>query len=187
MISQLSNEHKVVIQLTCETETFLCSCYSPPTDHSPVDRLEETFQTLSNNQLKKLCLCTDSNAHSTAWYNSFTDRKGSELEAFLLNNNMLVCNLEGYGPTFENSSNGKSWIDITAIGASLQQNVTNWKILEQESLSFHKFIYFEINYQGYTSDKQQLFNFKLTNWSQFNEHLETQIHNNNFKIKWNMF
>ena len=79
-------------------------------------------------------------------YNSYSDRKGSELESFLLNNNKLVCSLEEYCPTFENLSNRKSWIDITTVGARLQQNITNWKILEQQSLSLHKFIDFEINY-----------------------------------------
>ena len=182
MISQASSEHSVLIQITNPCELFFCSCYCPPSDQTPLTRLEPCFQALSSTQRKNLCLCTDSNLHSTTWFNTFTDRKGSELESLLLNNEMIICNIEEYGPTFENTQNGKSWIDLTAVGSNLYSRILNWKILEKESLSFHKFISFEVQCDIFSNDKNNAnksLNFKLTDWKLFNESLEKKFNENN--------
>ena len=78
---------------------------------------------------------------------------------------MIICNIEEYGPTFENTQNGKSWIDLTAVGSNLYSKILNWKILEKESLSCHKYISFELQRDIFSNDKNnanKTLNFKST-------------------------
>ena len=91
---------------------------------------------------------------------------------------MIICNLEVYGPTFENTQNGKSWIDLTAVDSNLYSKILNWKILEKELLSFHKYISLEVQCDIFSNDKSnanKTSNFKLTYWKLFNESLKKEI------------
>ena len=78
--------------------------------------------------------------------------------------------------------NGKSWIDLTAIGSNLYSRILNWKILEKESLSFHNYIFFDIQCDIFSNDKNnanKTLNYKLTDWKLFNESLQKKFNENN--------
>ena len=63
-----------------------------------------------------------------------------------------------------------------------ESRILNWKILEKESLSFHKFISFEVQCDIFSNDKNNAnksLNFKLTDWKLFNESLEKKFNENN--------
>ena len=140
--------------------------YSPSTDNSPLDRLERPISALTPQQINNLCICTDSNAHSTLWFNNFTENKGEDLEDILLRYNLTIANIEDYSPTFDNGR-GKSHIDITAVGTNISNS--EWKILNDESFSFHKLIYFELKDIENIDNSNPQYNIKLTDWFIFNE------------------
>ena len=110
----------------------IISVYSRPTDNSPLDKLERPISALTPQQINNLCICTDSNAHSTLWFNNFTNNKGEDLEDILLRYNLTIANTEDYGPTFD-SGRGKSHINFTAVGTNISNGITEWKVLNDES------------------------------------------------------
>ena len=171
MLSESSNEHCVTVELTnlmdnsCN-KICIISVYSPSTDNSPLDRLERPISALTPQQINNLCICTDSNAHSTLWFNNFTDYKGEDLEDILLRYNLTIANIEDYGPTLD-SGRGKSHIDVTAVGTNISNS--EWKILNDESFSFHKLIYFELKDIENIDNSNPQYNIKLTDWFIFNE------------------
>lgn len=56
--------------------------------------------------------------------------------------NLTVLN-DGNTPTFERGSSS-SYIDITACSEGLVTKFANWRVLEEESLSLHRYIYYEV-------------------------------------------
>jgi hypothetical protein len=64
-------------------------------------------------------LCTDSNAHSKAWYDSNNDLRGEIVLDFIAKNDLvLMNNNENESPTYE-TVRGKSNIDLTLITNNL--------------------------------------------------------------------
>ena len=146
----------------------IISVYSPPADNSPLDRLERPISALTPQQINNLCMCADSNAHSTLWFNNFTDNKGEDLEDILLRYNLTIANIEDYGPTFD-SGWGKSHI---IVDTNISNRITEWKILSDESFSFHKLICFELKDTENIDNLNPQYDIKLTDWSIFNDTLE---------------
>ena len=73
------------------------------------------------------------------------DKKGDDLEAILLQHDLSVLNDVNSPPTFENSRGGVSWIDISIAGCQIVDKISNWKVQDEECLSFHKIITFTFN------------------------------------------
>ena len=164
VISQASNPYCITCNITSSSgnNIFISSIYSPPSDLSPLSRLKCIFENLSSSDLSKLIICADLNAHSDLWSNaSKTDLKGEEVEGALFQNNMLVVNNPDSPPTFE-SSRGRSWIDLTICGHQVFDKLTNWKVNEEETLSLHKMIEFDIE-TDLQVDPPVRYNYESTN------------------------
>ena len=78
----------------------------------------------------------DSNARNKLWGSKITDKKGKELEDFILHQNLNILNTPKenmhYIPRY------KAMVDVT-IGED-KVKVENWKYLIVESLSDHPYI-----------------------------------------------
>ena len=179
LLSKASNSHCATCVLNSSLGKILVSSlYSPPPDQSPDEKLNFLFDNLDHREIQRLVLCGDLNAHSNVWSNSTsTDRKGEVVESIFLQYNMLVLNDPNSPPTFD-SGRGRSWIDVTAAGDHMADKISNWKVLEEETLSFHKLISFDIQ-TPHEDDLTVKYHFESTDWIQFNMFMQNQFILNN--------
>ncbi|XP_035210501.1 uncharacterized protein LOC118184883 [Stegodyphus dumicola] len=86
----------------------------------------------------------DMNAHCVQWGYPKSDSRGEQVEDFIAANSLVLHNDTVQGPTFETCS-GKGWPDLTLSSTNASTFLKNWKILDEENNSDHKFIHFEID------------------------------------------
>lgn len=92
------------------------------------------------------CIITrDINAKPMRWGNRMDDERGNLWLEWIDELDMMVLN-EGDKPTFERD-NSTSIIDVTFASIRVGRMVRDWKVLEEESLSDHNYIYFEVRNQ----------------------------------------
>ena len=132
--------------------------------------------------IQRLVLCGDFNARSNVWSNnSVTDVKGEEVEGILLKHNMIVMNDPNSTPTFD-SGRGQSWIDLTVCGDLIADKIRNWRVVNEESLSFHKMIKFDIQTIRTDSIVEKC-HYNSTDWKHFNECLKEKFVYSNITAK----
>ena len=91
------------------------------------------------------------------------NQRGEVFEDFLTLNNLFVCNL-GKKYTYD-CATGKSIIDITIVSTPLVDRIQNWKVHDEDYLSDHKLISFNLTFN---KPPPGLFrNFKKANWPYF--------------------
>lgn len=85
----------------------------------------------------------DFNAKSTIWGNETDDRRGIILLDWIAGNNLILHN-QGNEPTFRRGTS-HSIIDLTLTSDNIATKISNWQVLEEESMSDHMYIYYEVN------------------------------------------
>ena len=121
------------------------SCYFSPNDKlerfaAELDALEESLASAS---AMDVIITGDFNAKSPDWGEARLDRRGTMVSELIARRDLAVLNT-GNGQTFRRGS-ASSIIDLTLCSQTLARKVVNWRILEEESLSDHLYIYFEVN------------------------------------------
>jgi hypothetical protein len=91
----------------------------------------------------KLIVAMDSNSRSTTCYEVTTNSTGNLLKEFVASNQLHIINEDSTRTTFQ-SSRGKSNIDITITNNQMLADIKNWQISEEESVSDHNIIKFNI-------------------------------------------
>ena len=116
-----------------------------------------------------LIMGLDSNAHSQLWGCEESNQRGEELEAILLEHEMVVLNQDDV-PTFI-TEKGKSIIDITIANryAIEKWDFEDWRVDLQESFSDHRYITFSGG--TFVPEKREVRNLNKTNWTKFREQL----------------
>ncbi|CAG2166254.1 unnamed protein product [Oppiella nova] len=120
--------HTVVTIETPEEQIHLISAYHPPhVDNTElIQKLVDIIDGLQN---KNFCIGIDANAKSGAWGllpHQVEDNRGTNM-----------CELMS-------SSRQLSFIDLTLVGRSLLHRTGEWMVSEEESMSDHRYIDFEI-------------------------------------------
>ena len=88
-------------------------------------------------------IAADFNAKSIEWGCTITDHRGLILEDLMATNLLTAVN-EGSTATFE-INNRSSIVDVTLAPEARLHQITGWKVLDTETLSDHKYVYFEFN------------------------------------------
>jgi hypothetical protein len=116
----------------------------------------------------------DSNSRSTEWYDTTTNAKGRNLEEHLSSNQLHIMNEESERTTF-NSSRGTSSIDITAVSNQLIAEISDWKIREEESFSYHLIIQYRVGHRDQCRNELHFYGtryiVKQENYINFDKHL----------------
>ena len=143
LIDQLSDEDTVVIEITYGNLKFIATSIYMDSKKEIASDLHkiENIQRLAKDQ--GLIVAMDSNARSTTWYDAKTNRRGKILEEFILSNRLNIANEDCAINTFE-STMGASNIDLTIADNKMIKLLHTWQCNEQESLSDHRFITFDI-------------------------------------------
>jgi len=84
----------------------------------------------------------DFNAKSRLWGSPTEDKRGAILADLMSALDLHACN-SGVSPTFVRGQS-ESHIDVTLVSNTIRGKVVDWKVLENESLSLHKYISFDI-------------------------------------------
>ena len=94
---------------------------------------------------------------------------------------MIVLNDPNSQPTFD-SERGQSWIDLTVCGDLIADKIRNWRVVNEESLSFHKMIEFDIQTVR-TDSIVEIYHYNSTDWKRFNECLKEKFVYSNITAK----
>lgn len=119
------------------------SCYS--SGKKDITELESTLYYIAKRiRLKKenAVVAGDFNAKSPAWGMPNTDDRGQLMTEWIAENNMSIAN-RGFKPTFQRL-NCASILDLTIATESLIGKVEQWEVSEEETLSDHNYITFDI-------------------------------------------
>lgn len=115
---------------------------------SPNNRMEdfkkhtdEIMEDIQNRRVEAIVM-GDINAKSHRWGNRMEDARGTYWTEWLDQLNMIVAN-SGNKPTFERG-HSSSVLDVTMATERMGGRISKWEVLEEESLSDHNYIYFEI-------------------------------------------
>lgn len=90
----------------------------------------------------------DFNAKSQDWGSCKEDNRGKALADLIASLGLISCN-QGNEPTFVRGAS-ESHIDITFASRAVADRVRDWKVLDEESLSLHRYIQYSIAAQRTT-------------------------------------
>ncbi|KAJ8972488.1 hypothetical protein NQ314_000164 [Rhamnusium bicolor] len=117
--------------------------YSSP--NIPLDDFKQyidgLMEDVTSNSGKSIIL-GDLNVKSPEWGSPTTDNRGAYMAEWISTLDLVVHN-NGDIPTFERG-NSTSFIDVTFSTQDIARDIINWKVLMEESMSPHRFIYFEV-------------------------------------------
>lgn len=123
----------------------LYSCYWPPHGSSSIaeflDFLDRLNTSIRGSKMPVIA-AGDFNAKSGFWGSNHEDARGVLLTDLMSAHNMTACN-QGNNPTFVRE-HSETHIDITFASNSIVNRITNWRVLEDESLSLHKYMAFDV-------------------------------------------
>ena len=134
------------------------SCYFPPNDQNDkfekfkkdIDELEASLKTSKGDVL----IAGDFNSKSPEWGETRSDRRGKTVCEFVARNDLVIIN-KGDKCTFQRGE-ASSIIDLTIGSTRLARRIKDWEVLDDESLSDHRYIVFSVAaYARCHNDKAQ--------------------------------
>ncbi|GJQ83685.1 hypothetical protein Trydic_g14392 [Trypoxylus dichotomus] len=158
---------------------IVISCYLPPEVRhagefqANIIKLRNAFSKLSIDT-NAVIMGLDANSKSALWNSPTEDWRGRELETFLENYSFVVLN-NNEEPTFVGHQ-GSSFIDFTAVNFRAYGMTSEWSLSEDETLSDHKLIRFDINNGNNIEQRQTVkrgFCAKKADWEMFGNAFST--------------
>jgi hypothetical protein len=146
-LPQLSTRDLAVVQIRVSPtgggrgNIIVASAYLPGYETLPQQQLDHLFDFCRTNKTE-LLVGMDANAHHTMWGSSDTNARGEELLNLMFTWDLELLN-KGNKPTFV-TSRRQEVLDITISTIGLSRYIKNWHINEEESLSDHRQILFQI-------------------------------------------
>jgi exonuclease III len=138
LITQLSDEDAITLEITKgDTTIILASMYVDRQNPLELDKILQ--------QAKRVgaIIAMDSNARSTSWHDTTTDKRGKHLEEYIISKQLHIMNEPSTNTTFV-SRRGKSNIDLTLTTSNLLRRISDWEISDEESNSDHSIIIYDI-------------------------------------------
>lgn len=151
-------------------EMIVASAYLHGKDEVPNEALKDLVGDESLRGLELLIGC-DSNSHHTLWGSRECDNRGYDLLDFLDRAGLDFAN-RGTVPTFV-GARGHTVIDVTICSAGLVNSIRDWHVLEEDSLSDHRYIEFGLEGRG----KEPVYsrNPRHTDWEKYGELLSQRL------------
>lgn len=141
--NQFTNNDITTIGIHLDNRTIICcSAYLPGDTDDPIDPIIKNLVEHCKKEKLDLIIGTDSNAHHIAWGCTDINNRGDELFNYIANNNINICN-KGNSPTFINAIR-ETVLDLTLTNTLLYSKITDWQIVDTDSLSDHTIIAFNL-------------------------------------------
>lgn len=122
-------------------KTVFASAYFPHDAEAPPLEVTRLVQYCKNKKLLFL-IGSDANAHSTQWGSTGDNQRGVDLMEWICEYNISVLN-RGNVPTFCTAAR-REVLDVTMCCSKMEQSVDGWHVSQEESLSDHKHILFDV-------------------------------------------
>lgn len=127
---------------------------------------------------RPLLLGCDANSRHTLWGSSETNERGESLFQFIINSKFRICN-RGSTPTFifPSTPDFCGWeevLDLTLLTEG-SLKVNKWRVSDEETLSDHRRILFELNIAADTPTPFR--NPRKTDWDLFQKVIEKELKN----------
>jgi hypothetical protein len=168
-VSELQSRDTIAIIIESNIATspkriIVASIYQQPSYHQPppTPQLIKIIEYAKNKQLP-IIIGGDFNAHHTLWGSRKSNKQGEHLVSYLATTDLHLVNT-GNASTFK-SANGESIIDLTLCSRQISEFMANWKVQQEESLSDHSYISF--NVQASPGTIQPKPNPRKTDWNKF--------------------
>jgi hypothetical protein len=143
LITQLSNEDCVTVEVRSETDKFYSVSMYFDSRRDIEDDIRQLEKVLDYTKGNGLIIAMDSNARSKMWHDITTNQRGKLLEEYLICKDLYVLNEATETPTFH-SNRGSSRIDLTITNSRLVRYVSDWICGQEESCSDHNIVNFKI-------------------------------------------
>lgn len=124
-------------------EFDLYACYMPPSlqHHEYEERIDYVVRTVQARNREALII-GDFNAKAEEWCSPLSDARGQILADAAASLRLTAHNKPGH-PTFVRGSS-ETYIDVTFTTENLTRQMKSWTTLDNEPLSYHKHILFEV-------------------------------------------
>lgn len=158
----------------------VCSVYLPHDSTAPPPTVElESIVEHATAERHQLLLGCDANAHhQIGWGSTDTNVRGEALLDFIVAHNLHVLNV-GSRPTFVTRGR-QEVIDVTLCTENVVKFIRGWHVVEEPSLSDHKFICFHMQM---AQDAPLVRNPRRTNWLSYKGDLEAPLEGLRRKVK----
>lgn len=117
-----------------------------------------------------IIICADVNSHHGLWGCNNTNKRGEDLVDFLASTDLHVIN-RGHQPTFVTATRSEI-LDITLASTQLVSRIKSWHVDQQDSMSDHKIIQFEISFKVFSVPYR---NKKKTDWEKYEIIVDEQL------------
>ncbi len=174
-LDKLSGADLAAVALKVESplkQLYAASCYLDIKLKAPSDELH---QLVKHCKLQKIPLLVgiDTNAHSTVWGESDSNKRGEALEDWIIENDLYVLN-KGSVPTFAPDGSRKTIIDVTIANEWARPFAGDWKVnLDEVVLSDHRLVQFNMQLQIQLTELR-IRPYKTVDWSVFTRSLRGQ-------------
>ena len=144
MIEALTSRDTTCINLhNSREELVICSSYQDITFPEVINNIDKCVEH-SKRVNKDIIIGTDSNDHSQLWMSESANAREEVFEDFITLNGLFVCNI-GKKNTYD-CATGQSIIDVTIVSTPIVDRIENWKVHEEDYLSDHKLISFNLSF-----------------------------------------
>ncbi|XP_035213349.1 uncharacterized protein LOC118187268 [Stegodyphus dumicola] len=141
-VAALEQDNVAILLEVLSMSLIVTSNYSPPTaDIGTTTGFLNRI--IYQHRLPDMIIAGDFNAHNTAWGYRATDSKGQAMEDFISSNNLVLQNTTEAPPSFDRVF-AQGWPDLTLTTPHTAPFLQDWKVVDEESLSDHKYITFTL-------------------------------------------
>jgi len=154
----------------------LYSCYCSP--NIQFTEFEDFLGRLEASIREARCpviIAGDFNAKSHEWGSPKEDKRGQAMADLAASLGLVVCN-QGKEPTFVRGAS-ESHIDLTFVSRNAMSQVLGWRVVEEETLSLHRYIEYEIGAPNKIAQaqKQNRWSFRKLDRTKLEEALKRNI------------
>lgn len=175
-VNQFTSRDLVAVYVTVKTERgahdIICaSAYFPGEELSaPPIEVQDLVQYCRRTNTPFLIGC-DANAHHTVWGSTDINVRGESLLEFILKEHIHIAN-RGNRPTFANEVR-EEVLDLTLCSETLADNISDWHVSDEPSMSDHMNIRFKIDNE--IESKKRGFSKRFVDWKKYSELLTERV------------
>ena len=171
----------VILEENANDKCLVVSSYLDITSNEVIpSKLNSAADFCRHNNLPLLA-GIDSNSHSTLWGCDMNNKRGDQVEEFILLQGLSLLN-KGNEKTFI-SSIGSSIIDVSFCSPSILNKVHNWHVDPTYQFSDHRRIIFELDFNHTVEVWGR--NLKKVDWNKFRKHLKSSLPRLPYPMDWN--
>ncbi|KAG5863814.1 hypothetical protein JTB14_009369 [Gonioctena quinquepunctata] len=156
LLTQFSDDHCVCVELQTSIGKFIIvNIYHQFNEdiEAYVTKMRRIFLAYRNDPV---IIAMDANAKSVLWHSGITDAKGEKIEDLINELQLEVHNRAGNPPTFQNRAGAESNIDITISNAKAANQIMDWKVEGNQTMSDHNLISLVIQKSELTGPRKKM-------------------------------